>query len=296
MSTATPALTEEQVASFRRNGYLTVPSVYPLDMIEGARAAVAEFVERSRDLTESDEVFDLESGHTAAAPRLRRIKNPARDHPVFRELLHHQPMIDIVAAVFGTGVRYQTSKLNMKDAAFGSPVQWHQDWSFYPHTNDNLLAVGIYLDDTTAENGAMRMVPGSHTGPVYSHHQDGVFAGACNPADIQHLLDKAVSVEVEAGGISMHHVRVLHGSASNTSKRPRRLLIFQMTAIDAWPLSGVPDFEEFNSQILLGEPTHEFRMERLPVLIAEPKPDVRGSIYDIQTILHGDREVWSHPT
>ena len=61
----------------------------------------------------------------------------------------------------------------MKNPRSGSPVQWHQDWAFYPHTNDDLLAVGIALDDMRIENSCMMVVPGSHTGPVYDHHQDG---------------------------------------------------------------------------------------------------------------------------
>jgi hypothetical protein len=36
---------------------------------------------------------------------------------------------------------------------YGSPVEWHQDWAFYPHTNDDVLATGIYLDDCDLDNG-----------------------------------------------------------------------------------------------------------------------------------------------
>ena len=41
----------------------------------------------------------------------------------------------------------------MKSAQYGSPVEWHQDWAFYPHTNDDILAIGVMLDDMTLENG-----------------------------------------------------------------------------------------------------------------------------------------------
>ena len=53
----------------------------------------------------------------------------------------------------------QGDKLNMKIPGVGSPVQWHQDWAFYPHTNDDILAVGLAIDDTTLENGATQSVP-----------------------------------------------------------------------------------------------------------------------------------------
>ena len=44
-------------------------------------------------------------------------------------------------------MRLHGSKLNMKAPKYGSPVEWHQDWAFYPHTNDDILAIGVMLDD-----------------------------------------------------------------------------------------------------------------------------------------------------
>ena len=61
----------------------------------------------------------------------------------------------------------------MKNPGHGSAVEWHQDWAFYPHTNDDLLEVGIALSDMTEENGALLVVPGSHKGKTWDHHQDG---------------------------------------------------------------------------------------------------------------------------
>src|SRR5258706_535075 len=64
---------------------------------------------------------------------------------------------------------------------YGSPVEWHQDWAFYPHTNDDLAAVGIMIDDVDMENGPMMIVPGSHKGPIWDHHVNGHFVGGIDP-------------------------------------------------------------------------------------------------------------------
>ena len=48
----------------------------------------------------------------------------------------------------------------MKSGEFGSPVEWHQDWAFYPHTNDDLLAVGVCIDDMNETNGCLLSSPG----------------------------------------------------------------------------------------------------------------------------------------
>jgi ectoine hydroxylase-related dioxygenase (phytanoyl-CoA dioxygenase family) len=191
--------------------------------------------------------------------------------------------LDIVEQLIGTGVRYNGHKLNMKYPEFGSPVEWHQDWAFYPHTNDDLLAVGVVIDDMTVENGALMILPGSHKGPTLDHHQDGAFIGAVTDPDF--TPEGAVPVELKAGGITIHHVRALHGSAPNTSGKPRRLKLAQYCAVDAWPLKGIPDWKTFNDFIIRGEPMNEPRMVAAPVRMPEPYSELKGSIYEVQSLL-----------
>ena len=52
--------------------------------------------------------------------------------------------------MIGPDLRLHGSKLNLKSPQYGSPVEWHQDWAFYPHTNDDILAIGVMLDDMRA--------------------------------------------------------------------------------------------------------------------------------------------------
>ena len=92
-------------------------------------------------------------------PKLRRLKSPILLHEVYRNTLHHEKILGIVSQLIGYGLRCNGNKLNMKQPGYGSPVEWHQDWAFYPHTNDDLLAVGIVLDDMTEENGPLLVIP-----------------------------------------------------------------------------------------------------------------------------------------
>ena len=276
-------LSLKQIDFYQDRGYLAVEGVLRGAEIEELSRVTDGFVEKSRRVRESDAVFDLEAGHTPEAPRLRRLKTPSLQHPVYDRALRHERILDIVAQLIGPAIRYNGEKLNIKSAAFGSPVQWHQDWAFYPHTNDDLLAVGVALDDMSLENGALMVIPGSHKGPIYDHHQNGVFVGAVT--DRRFRAEGAVAVEVKAGGISIHHVRMLHGSAPNTSNRRRRLLIFQYCAVDAWPLLGIEEWDTFNACILRGKPTWEPRMTAVPVRIPRPYADRAASIYEVQSLL-----------
>ena len=90
----------------------------------------------------------------------------------------------MVEQLLGPGIRFQNTKLNMKSPGFGSPVEWHQDWAFYPHTNDDVLAAGLAIDDMMLANGCLMVIPGSHREAVLNHHQDGVFVGAVPPAGL----------------------------------------------------------------------------------------------------------------
>ena len=276
-------LSQEQIDFYYRNGYLGVDNVLTAGEVADLRRVTGEFVEKSRTLTEHTDVFDLEPSHSAADPRVRRIKNPNLQHIVFDGALRHEKILDIVSQLIGDGLRTNGQKLNMKYAEYGSPVEWHQDWAFYPHTNDDLLAVGVSFDDMTKDNGALMVIPGSHRGPTYDHHQHGEFVGAITDPNFSPM--SAVPVEVKAGGISIHHVRTVHGSAPNTSSNPRRLLLSQYCAIDAWPLAGVPDWDTFNSLILRGEPTNQARMEPAPVRMPLPYAARKGSIYEVQSLL-----------
>jgi ectoine hydroxylase-related dioxygenase (phytanoyl-CoA dioxygenase family) len=276
-------LSDQQVQSYRENGYLAVPDVLSAAEVVELQRVTDELVQASRMVEAHTDVYDLEPSHSAAEPRVRRIKSPDLQHEVYARTLRHPTILDLVEQLIGPGVRYQSTKLNMKAAGYGSPVEWHQDWAFYPHTNDDILAVGVAIDAMTEANGGMLAVSGSHRGPVYDHHQNGYFVGAITDREVN--PDQVVQLAVPAGGISLHHVRTAHGSVPNRSPRPRRLLLLEMCAIDSWPLVNMPDLEAFNARILRGSPTLTPRMEAAPVRIPLPSHERRGSIYEVQSKL-----------
>lgn len=276
-------LSEQQVAAYRRDGVIVVPDVLNASTLAELRRVIAALIAAAAQVSQHDDVYDLEPSHTPAMARVRRIKSPHKVHALFDQVIRSQPVIDILTQLIGPGLRLHGSKLNIKAAQYGSPVEWHQDWAFYPHTNDDVLAVGVLLDDTDLSNGPMLVTPGTHTGPVWSHHgEDGRFCGLIDPALIQAEIERAVPCVGTAGSMSFHHVRALHGSALNTSNRSRNLLLYEVAASDAWPLMGVKDFDEFNSRLLAGPPVVTPRLAEVPVRMPLPPAARQGSIYETQ--------------
>src|SRR5262249_61664573 len=94
-------------------------------------------------------------GPRRAEPKVRRIKSPHKVHPAFDAVVRRPAVMEILTLLLGPAVRLHSSKLNMKAAVYGSPVEWHQDWAFYPHTNDDVLAAGRVLDGIGLENGPL---------------------------------------------------------------------------------------------------------------------------------------------
>lgn len=277
-------LNADQIHAFKTEGYLAVEDVLTADELEELRRVTDQFIDASRSVDANNETFDLEPEHSAAAPSLRRLKHPVSKHPVYAKYARHDRILDIVTCLLGPNLRFHNNKLNMKNPGHGSAVEWHQDWAFYPHTNDDLLEVGIALSDMTEENGALLVVPGSHKGKTWDHHQDGRFVGGIT--DPAFRADGAVPVTVKAGGVTLHHVRALHGSKPNRSDKPRRLFFIGFCAADAWPLIPTEPFEEWNARMVRGKPTLTPRMRDLPVRLSLPRVD-GGSIYEQQEKMRG---------
>lgn len=282
----TEVLTAAQIAAYEETGCLVLERHLPQTIIDGLRAEIARFEEEARGMTASNDRLDLEDSHTPENPRLRRIKLPHTISDPVRELMYSNHILAPARDLIGPNLRLHTTKLNMKSAGYGAAVEWHQDYAFYPHTNDDILAIGVILDDMESENGPLMVYPGSHKGPVYDHHVDGVFAGAFNPVEVGLNPDDAIELKGPAGSISIHHGRIVHGSALNTSDRSRRILFFEMMAADAFPIMGSmtqwSGIEDYNSRMLCGEPTLTPRLKDIPIRIPQPQPDVPISIYEIQ--------------
>ncbi|MFN9390385.1 MAG: phytanoyl-CoA dioxygenase family protein, partial [Betaproteobacteria bacterium] len=106
---------------------------------------------------------------------------------------------------------------------------------------------------------------------------------AMDPAACGLDFSKAVPCLGRAGSCSFHHVRLVHGSAENSSDRPRQLLLYECAAADAWPLVNFTTLEEFDSRMICGSPTLEPRLEKVPVRMPLPPALNQGSIYENQT-------------
>ena len=255
-------------------------------------ALVDGFFEKSKMIRENDNIFDLEDGHSSDNPRLKRIKQPHQHSQFFWDIIKESKIEEILRDLLGDNVSLKTSKLNTKAPGGGAAVEWHQDWAFYPHTNDNVLALGLMLNDVDIDNGPLMVIPESHKGPVLSHFNNGVFCGAIDPDDSDFDMSKAVTLTGKARSMTIHHARTLHGSSPNNSNRDRLVLFYECNSADAWPLVGAGAYmkstnpvqlcNQLEKQMVCGKVSYQPRMENVPVTIPLPPAPDYGSIFTSQ--------------
>lgn len=280
-------LSKAQIAEYQEIGAIVVPDVLSPEDVAEVRRVTEEMVKGAASLTKQESlnhpVYDLEETHTPQRPRVRRIKKCERAHEAYAKLARHPRIVAVLRDLLGEDIRFDTAKLNFKSAGYGAAVEWHQDWAFYPHTNDNLAAVGVMMDDMVLENGPLMILPGSHRGPTYSHHSNGYFVGAIDPETSGLDFSKAIPLVGKAGSVTVHHVRAVHGSALNVSDRDRRLLLFQYRAADAWSLPRPPtDIAAYDASIVSGVPREPRLQAGLDIRIPLPKTERADSIYESQ--------------
>ncbi len=272
-------LSQSQREHYFEHGYVLIERLIPEDWLDRLDAVTAEFIERSKRETASGQLFDLAPGHGAERPRVRRLKRPDEQHPLYWEFATG-PAADAAADLLGPDVAFHHSKLNFKWHEGGDRVTWHQDIQFYPHTNYGVLAIGVYLEDTGPDDGPVAVLPGSHEGPLYDQYDaEGAWAGGLSATDVASLeLDRAVHLEGPRGSVTMHNCRTVHGSPPSKRDGGRPLLLNAFSAGDAYPYTPHPDPSEHAGEMVRGQRARWARHDPRPCLIP---PDWSGGYTSI---------------
>jgi phytanoyl-CoA hydroxylase len=274
--TAPDVLAEEQVERFHRDGWLHLEGALSEEVLRELRGEFDAWVEESRSHTEPYGLtfdgrprFDLEPGHSAERPALRRIASPTELSDAYLRAMRSSAAVDAAAQLIGPNLEFNHAKVNSKLPGASTEVGFHQDILFEAHTNDDMLAVLYFLDEVTLENGPLEVVPGSHRGPLYEHWHDGVFTGAVGPEVVEMARAEAIPCIGPAGSACLMHGRLLHGSGPNLSDRPRTLFISAYRSEDSYPLdtSHVPS--EHEGELVRGVRTNRVRCTSMEMALSE---------------------------
>jgi hypothetical protein len=268
-------LTQAQRAAYFRDGYLALPGYVPESWLHRLRAATADLLERSRAVTQSDDVFVLEEGHSATDPRLHRVTSPQDRHPTFWEFITAPLMTDLAADVVGPDVKFHHAKLNVKSGQGSRGFKWHQDIQAWPHTDFSPVSIGIYIDGCTEDQGPLSFARGSHEGPLFTMY-DGVgqFVVRVRDEDLTWLADDIIDRPTGGPGTTiLLNCRTVHGSVPNRSPRPRPLLLPVYSSADSFAYTPSPITSPHQGDIVRGKPARFASFDTRPCVLP---PDWRG--------------------
>ncbi len=280
-------LSDAQKDAFWRDGYLTIENAVSPDLLGRLRDAFSGWVEESRshdspygETINAKPRFDVEPGHTADKPGLRRVNAPVEVSEAYYEAMASSHMTDCVADLIGPNLKFHHSKINSKLPGGATQVKWHQDFPFTPHTNDDVITALLMVDEVTEENGPLEVLPGSHKGEIHGLWHDGVFTGAIDDEIAADCQRKAALCTGPAGSVCLMHTRLLHGSAPNKSANPRTLFISVYSAEDSVPVSPSPMPNKFEGTVVRGVRTG--RVRAIPYEIMLPQLPSSASFFDQQ--------------
>jgi len=281
------ALTADQIKFFHDNGYLVVEDAVDGELLEKLRDDFSGWIDESRGHTEAYGTtingrprFDVESGHNADAPALRRVNAPVEVSDAYHEAMTNSRMTQAVVDLIGPNVKFHHSKINSKLPGAKTAVKWHQDFPFTPHSNDDVITALLMVDDVNEENGPLEVVPGSHTGEIHSLWHNDTFTGAIDDEVAADCQRESVVCKGPAGSVCLMHTRLLHGSAPNLSQSPRTLFICVYSAEDAVPYSPNPMPNKHEGMLVSGERTNQVRSVSYQITL--PQLPTGASFFDQQ--------------
>ena len=140
--------------------------------------------------------------------------------PWLANLVRNEKILDAVEDLYGRDLLCWTSNFFIKEAQNPAFVSWHQDSTYWGLSEPDVVTAWVALTPSSESNGAMQVMPGTHTMDQIPHR---------DTFDKHNLLTRGqeIAVEVDAakavalplrpGEMSLHHVRLEHGSPPNPS-------------------------------------------------------------------------------
>ena len=276
-------ISRKQQESYFDNGYLLIENAINSQTLSKLKDITAQAIDDSRQVVQSDTTWDLEPEHCSENPRLRRLTSPNDYDDTYWAYASSEAITEILSDLIGPDIKFHHSKLNFKWAGGGEEVKWHQDISFWPHTNYTPCTVGLYLEDCNDEQGPLGIIAGSHKGPLFDqYNKDNQWIGCLSDEGVMQLdMSRETYLPGPAGSITIHNCRTGHGSQINRTDRPRPLLLNAYAAANAMTYTFNPARSKYDQRIVRGQAARWARHDPEPCLLP---PDWSGGYTSIFTL------------
>jgi ectoine hydroxylase len=226
-------LTPDQLSFYEKNGYLFLESFYDHEALLQFQSAQQRLRDTYKEKPSSEAIYELGT----ADREVRSIFNIHQTDRFFKDVSRNPKLKDISTQILGSDVYIHQSRINYKPAFRGKEFYWHSDFETW-HVEDGMprmraLSCSILLNENTAFNGSLMVIPGSHqwfvscVGKTPQNH----FKSSLRKQEYGVPDDDSISTLVAQGGIAcpqgpagsvlIFDCNLIHGSNSNISPYPR---------------------------------------------------------------------------
>ncbi len=201
-------VTDRHVRQYQQEGYTICERILPQNDLEEMTAYIDAYIDRE----------------VAKGRRPEHLDRPHVDDRQFLKFCANPHLLDAVEKFIGPDIVLFASHIISKARGDGLAVPWHQDGIYWPLEPMEVITLWLAIDDSTVENGCMRVVPtGPEIGPIEHVDIENPETKVLHRGIPAELVDEARAVNciIPRGGCSFHAPYVIHGSAPNTSTRRR---------------------------------------------------------------------------
>lgn len=224
-------ISADQLAFYEQNGYLFLESFFEEEQVLYWKKELVRLFEQSKDDMRPEVIRE------PGSDEIRSVFAVHRDDAVFREIARHPRIQDIARQLLGSEVYVHQSRINFKQGFTGKEFYWHSDFETW-HVEDGMprmraLSCSVALEENTANNGPLMVVPGSHrsfvscVGQTPDHHYESSLRkqeyGVPDRDSLTYLAKQGgiVAPVGKAGSILLFDCNLMHGSNSNITPDPR---------------------------------------------------------------------------
>ncbi len=247
-------LTAEEISGYRRDGFVVPDYHLPDDQLARMRDALDRLCAANEHMTSDIMICPhLLSGSTQGL----------HGGQEWLEFATHPDLLDMAEQLIGPDIILWGTTVFGKPAGSGKETPWHQDARYWPIRPLATCSLWIALDDSTLENGCLRVIPGSHRSREILDHatkdrgdltlNQELRSAAFDPA-------AAHDIVLRAGQVSLHDVFLVHGSRPNRSERRRAGYVLRLM-----PATSVWD-RKLGAEMARNQPNVDFAERRLYLL------------------------------
>ncbi len=238
-------LTDTQVKSFHKDGFLLIKGFAEPTLCDAIRTKALKHLEQAIEPIESEEEYQRIGVPSQTIRRLRQVYDREE---VFASWMTNKEIKPILVQLLGEEpilLLAHHNSIMTKLPHKSSITSWHQDIRYWHYENDNLLSVWLSLGDEFLENGLLEFIPGSHKMTFTPDQFDERSSFRDDLQKNRDIISKRVHYNLEKGDIVLFHAKTLHYAHQNETDKAKISFVYSLRGASNKPIRGTrSDFKE----------------------------------------------------